>query len=104
MCRPALFFNNLPISLGFPRKTCLLELKQFVDEGAEDFAKTSVGAGIVSLLLFIMHIGFYFPRFEEEVDKDGSQPQSNSASVQMQELNTEGNDDAIQLDGYQQAA
>ena len=60
MCRPALFYHTLPITEGYPKQTCLQEMKQFVDDGAVDFAKSAVTTGVLCLILFILHFGFYF--------------------------------------------
>lgn len=73
MCRPALFYHSQPISEGYPRQTCLLEMKQFVDEGANDFAKSSVGTGFVCLILFILHFGLYCGQEEKRTGEADQQ-------------------------------
>jgi len=56
------------VSEGYPVQTCVQEFKEFVDDGAVSFALASVVTGSLSLLLFLMHIRFYFiePEKKEE--------------------------------------
>jgi hypothetical protein len=60
MCRPALFYFGRPITEGYPEKTCLTELKEYLDEGASNFAAASMGTAFFCLWIFFLHFGLYF--------------------------------------------
>ena len=108
MCRPALFYHSLPVSEGYPVQTCVQEFKEFVDDGAVSFAQASVVTGVLSLLLFLMHIRFYFIKPEKKEEPGNPQSEVNASAqgaVEMQDFDTDGNErsEVIQIDGYQQA-
>lgn len=97
MCRPALFYFGRPISEGYPEKTCLAELKEYLDEGAENFASASVGTAFFCLWIFFLHFGLYCRSKEMNNLADGINiPMNNQNQVpvglEMQIQNTDSND------------
>ena len=59
MCKPALFYYGLNISEGYPDKTCLAELHEYLADGAESYAAAATGTGCFCLYMFFLHFGLY---------------------------------------------
>lgn len=76
MCRPSLFYFGLSIDNGYPRETCLMEFKEYLDNNSASYAGATNIAGLLSLFMWFLHFGFYFRQKEEYP--------GNPADVEMQ--------------------
>lgn len=65
MCRPSLFYFGLSIDNGFPRETCLMEFKEYLDNNSASYAGATNLTGLLCLLIWFLHFGFYFRQKEE---------------------------------------
>ena len=85
MCRPGLFYFGLPISEGYPEKTCLIEFKEYLDEGASNFAATSMATAFFCLWVFFLHFGLYCRSKEMNILANNNVEMQGSNNVEMQE-------------------
>ena len=60
MCQTGLFYFTKDISIGAPKNTCLLRLKESLGDIAKVFGDISIIAGTLCLVLFLLHFCLYF--------------------------------------------
>lgn len=65
MCRPSLFYFGLSIDKGYPRQTCLMEFKEYLDNNSASYAGATNITGLLCLFIWFLHFGFYFRQKEE---------------------------------------
>jgi len=66
MCRPALFYFGRSINDGYPLETCLMSLKEYLDNEAGSYGDTTYFTAMVALFLFFLHFGLYFRQKMED--------------------------------------
>lgn len=76
MCRPSLFYFGVSIDKGYPRETCLMEFKEYLDNNSAAYAGATNITGLLCLFIWFLHFGFYFRQKEEYA-------QNNNPDVEM---------------------
>lgn len=68
MCDSSLFYFGIDIHNGIPQKTCIIDFRDYVHDHVSGFASVSILAGIISLILFLVHFSMYCRPLDEEHD------------------------------------
>ena len=64
---------------GPPTETCVMKVKDYIDEKSQPYARNTLTAALTSFLMWILHFGLYCRRDKDvrrDEDLDGPRRQS----------------------------